>query len=293
MSGGLVGHPGMLAVQQLDAGDHAFVSYGGDYAARDIVTAFAWRGLVQREKVVIFAPPQLAEDEVWARIDAPAALLADARKRGQLTVSSMRALIHPEERFTAARQWQRIEEETEQALDEGYRGLRTYIDMHWVPDLSADVEVMMHRETHADHLFTERPYIEICAYDTRWFAPEVLTAMHQAHPTSLLPHLGALHAGPTPHGVRLVGEADMATREQFNAALRAALADTTDDRQVSLDLSRLVFLSAACAEDLLRLACDASTREPVHVLCRPQQAHLLRRIGAEHLPHLALSEVSC
>ncbi|WP_368396702.1 MEDS domain-containing protein [Streptomyces sclerotialus] len=284
----------MLPVQQLSAGDHAFVSYGSDHAARDIVTTFAWMGLAQQEKVVIFAAPQLDEEEVWARIEAPGRLLAEARKSGQLSVSSMRALIHPHGQFTAARQWQRIEEETEQALDEGYRGLRTYIDMHWVPDLSADVDVMMHRETHADHLFTDRPYTEICAYDTRWFAPEVLEAMHHAHPTSLLPGLGTLHADASPHGVRLVGEADVATREQFNIALREALPSDAEPRQVSIgiDLSRLVFLSAACAEDLLRLTCSASRHEPVRILCRPQQANLLRRVGAEHLSHLVLNEVS-
>ncbi|WP_052865410.1 MEDS domain-containing protein [Streptomyces niger] len=283
----------MLPVQQLSSGDHAFVSYGCDHAARDIVTTFAWMGLAQQEKVVIFAPPQLKEEEVWARIDVPGPLVADARRRGQLAVSSMRTLIHPQDRFTAARQWQRIEEETDQALDEGYRGLRTYIDMHWVPDLSADVDVMMHRETHADHLFADRPYTEICAYDTRWFAPDVLEAMHHAHPTSLLSHTGALHTESSPHGLRLVGEADVATREQFNAALRKTLAGKAQAGQVSVDMSRLVFLSAACAEDLVQLTCDASSPEHVRVLCRPQQAHLLRRVGAEHLSHLVLSEVSC
>ncbi|MFI9025168.1 MEDS domain-containing protein [Streptomyces sp. NPDC053560] len=282
----------MLPVQQLRAGDHAFVSYGCDHAARDIVTTFAWTGLARQEKVVIFARPQLAEREVWARIDVPGPLVADARRCGQLAVSSMRALIHPHEQFTAARQWQRIEEETDQALAEGYRGLRTYIDMHWVPDLNADVAVMMHRETHADHLFADRPYTEICAYDVRWFAPDVLEAMHHAHPTSLLSRTGALYAEASPHGLRLVGEADMATREQFHAALRETLASSTRARQVSVDMSRLVFLSAACAEDLVQLTRSASSSGPVRILCRPEQAHLLRCVGAENLSHLVLREVS-
>ncbi|GAA0466389.1 MEDS domain-containing protein [Streptomyces olivaceiscleroticus] len=194
---------------------------------------------------------------------------------------------------SASRKRQRIEEETEQALTEGYRGLRTYIDTHWVPALSSDVGTMIHRETHADHLFSDRPYTETCAYDTRWFAPDVLNAMHHAHPTSLLPSTGALHTGSSPHGLRLVGEADMATREQFNAALRGTLEGSHQARQVSIDMSRLVFLRAACAEDLVQLTLSASASPPVHVLCRPQQAHLLRRIGAEHPPHLVLSEVSC
>ncbi|MEB8339332.1 MEDS domain-containing protein [Streptomyces endophyticus] len=282
---------GTIPVQQLRAGDHAFVGYDDDDAGRDVASAFAWSGLAQREKVMVFAAPQLAEDEVWNRLDAPGPLLGAARDRGQLVVTSMRTLIHPAHDFTPERQWERIEEETDLALKEGYRGLRTYIDMHWVGELNADVAVMMHRESHAHHLFTGRPYTEICAYDSRWFAPEVLTAMHEAHPCRLLPRLGALHTEQVGTIVRLAGEADIATRDQFIVAVREGLARSADAGRLTVDLSQVIFLSAACAVDLLRLAVSAA-HDLIEVRCHPTAARILRRVHAESLPNLLISEVS-
>ncbi|MFD5699812.1 MEDS domain-containing protein [Streptomyces lasiicapitis] len=282
---------GTIPVQQLRAGDHAFVGYDDDDAGRDVVAGFAWAGLAKRERVMVFAAPQVDEDEVWNRLDAPGPLLGAARDRGQLVVSSMRALIHPARTFTPERQWQRIEEETDRALADGYRGLRTYIDMHWVADLDADVATMMYRESHAEHLFSGRPYTEICAYDSRWFAPEVLTAMHRAHPCRLLPHLGALHTEHTDDAVRLAGEADISTREQFVAALREGLARSADAGRLTVDLSRLSFLSVACTMDLLRLA-GSATHDRIEVRCQPTVARILRRVDVGPLPGLRVSEVS-
>lgn len=282
---------GTVPVQQLRPGDHAFVIYGDDDAGRDVVSAFAWTGLVKREKVMVFAAPQLDEGEVWSLLDAPGALLGAARERGQLVVSSMRALIHPEDGFTPDRQWQRITQETDRALAQGYRGLRAYIDMHWVGDLNADVEVMMYRESHAHHLFNERPYTEICAYDSRWFTPGVLAAMHQAHPCRLLPRLGILHVEHGDRVVKLAGEAGLATHEQFIGAVREGLRRCGEVRQLAVDLSGLVFLSTACAVDLLRLVLGHPDG-PVQVRCGPVPARILALAGAGHVPHLTLSEVS-
>lgn len=282
---------GTIPVQHLRAGDHAFVSYADDDAGRDVVSAFAWAGLVKREKVMVFAAPQLDEDVVWGRLDAPGVLLESAREQGQLVLSSMRALIHPHGAFTPDRQWERITEETDKALAEGYSGLRTYIDMHWVGDLGADVEVMMHRESHAQHLFTDRPYTEICAYDGRWFNSRVLSAMHEAHPCRLLPRLGDLHVEQADGVVQLTGEADIATREQFIGAVREGLRRSGNSRTLTVDLSGLVFLGVACAVDLLRLVREHPHGQ-VRVHCPPTPARLLRRAGADQVPHMVIREVS-
>ncbi|MEU6993488.1 MEDS domain-containing protein [Streptomyces sp. NPDC046465] len=281
---------GTIPVQHLRAGDHAFVSYADDDAGRDVVSAFAWAGLVKKEKVMVFAAPHQVEEQVWSSLEGPGALLRTAREQGQLVFGSMRGLIHPQADFTPDRQWQRITEETDRAVAEGYSGLRTYIDMHWVGDLEADVGVMMHRESHAEHLFTDRPYTEICAYDSRWFTPDVLTAMHEAHPCRLLSRLGALHVEHTAGVVRLVGEADLATREQFMGAVREGLRRSAAAPSLTVDLTGLVFLGAASAVDLLRLVL-AHAHGPVDIHCPPAAARLLCRAGADEVPHLVISEV--
>ncbi|GAA0480229.1 hypothetical protein GCM10010361_51280 [Streptomyces olivaceiscleroticus] len=283
----------LIPVHHMRPGDHAFVSYDNDEARWDVLTAFTRLGLARGERVIVFPRPGLPEEEVLARLDFPHRTTATARIEGQLVLSSMRRLISPDHVFTADRQWSRLREETAQAVAEGYTGLRTFIDMHWVPELDADVRTMMHRESHAEDLFTGRPYSEICAYDRRWFTPEVLTAMAEAHPRNLLEKLGTLRTERTPDGaLRFVGEADAATKRPFLTALELALVQSTGAGRLTLDLIPLHFLSVGCATGLLTRVQDASGHHRVEVRCGPVQLRLLHQLGATSIPRLTLSEVA-
>lgn len=186
--------PGVIPVQRMAPGDHAYVGYDHDAGWTDVLNAYVQGGLARGERVMVLADPALGDDEVVDRLCAGRTGRAEAVRRRQLVTTSMRQLIAPDRRFTVERQLSRIEEETELALNQRYSGLRTFIDMRWVADLDAGTDLMSHRETHAQRLFTGRPYSEICAYDSRCFTAEVLDAMHLAHPCDLLARPGMLRA---------------------------------------------------------------------------------------------------
>ncbi|GAA0479713.1 MEDS domain-containing protein [Streptomyces olivaceiscleroticus] len=279
---------GTLPVQRMRSGDHAFCRYAAR-PAWDLVAAFVWRGLERGERVLVCPPPQTGQDEARAHLEEYGAPLDFACERGQLEFSSMRRLLHPAPRFTAARQWQRIREETEQALANRYSGLRTYLDMHWVSDLGADVEEVVAGEANAAHLFTARPYSEVCAYDTGAFEPAVLAAVRAAHPQDLLEAPGMLRALHTAGRVRLIGEADLATRVDWLAELREAFTRVAPGGGLVVDLSRLHFLSVGCASDLLNLATDAR-HDRIEVRLDRHQAGLLVRLGCHYLRHVVLVE---
>ncbi|MET9515215.1 MEDS domain-containing protein [Streptomyces sp. NPDC002994] len=283
-------HPGLMPVQGMRAGDHAFLSYEDDETNWDALITYTRTGLARGEKVIIFAAPQLDPDVVRTRLDGTSRLLAEARGRGQLTHSSMRALIRPDRGFTPERQWERLREETALAVAQGYQGLRAFIDMHWVADLDADVETMMYRESHAEHLFEGRPYNEICSYDRRAFDDDVLDAMSDAHPRSLLDTLGELRIVHSEGSVRLAGEADHATRDPFLTALRDALGRTAGIRRLLVDLMPLHFLGVRCALDLIDHIAGAAGHDGVEVRCGAAQAGLLRRLGSEQVRRLTLTE---
>ncbi|WP_234440441.1 MEDS domain-containing protein [Streptomyces rimosus] len=273
-------------------GDHAFVSYDDDEVRWEVVTAFVRLGLAQGEKVILFPDPWLPESEVLARLDFTGRSTVTARERGQLVLSSMRGLIRPDVRFTPERQLGRLSAETARAADEGFTGLRSFIDMRWVPDLHADVRVMMHRETHADALFEGRPYSEICAYDRRWFDREVLYAMDRAHPRSLVERLGTLRTVRGADGsLCFVGEADAGARADFTVALELALSGSAGARRLTVDLTRLHFLSVGCAATLLALAERAAGHDAVEVRCHHPQARTLQRLGADSVSRLFVTEV--
>ncbi|MEU1539604.1 MEDS domain-containing protein [Actinacidiphila glaucinigra] len=292
----------VVPVQRMRPGDHAFVSYDGDDTRWDVLAAFARLGLAAGERVMVFAAPGVPDPEVLAHL-GPAddagrpgdadAWVRSARRSGQLVLSSMRELISPEDEFTAVRQQGRLTEETDRAVRDGYAGLRAYIDMHWVRDLGAPIDAMVHRETHADHLFAGRPYAEVCAYDRRWFAGDVLDAMAQAHPRNLLARLGALYATRTEGRLRLLGEADLGTRERFHGVVADTLRRTAEGGHLVLALRDLHFLDVGCAAELLTLVAAAGERGVrVEVRCSAFHLALLRRLGAAALPGLTLIGVS-
>ncbi|TJZ44071.1 hypothetical protein FCH28_31180 [Streptomyces piniterrae] len=282
----------LIPVQHLRPGDHAFVSYGDDEVRWEVVTAFVRLGLARGEKVLVLPCPGVPGEEVLARIDFPSHSTALARERGQLVLSSMREVIAPDAEFTAARQMARLRAETERATAEGYTGLRAFIDMGWVAALGADVGTMAHRETHADALFAGRPYTEICAYDRRRFDRETVAAMERAHPRALLERLGSLRAvRDAEDALRFIGEADAANRAAFTRSLEIALARTAPSRRLTVDLTRLHFLSVGCATALLAGVSGAVGHELVEVRCDRGQARMLRRLGAGAVPRLAATEV--
>jgi anti-anti-sigma regulatory factor len=280
-----------LAVEQMRLGDHAFAHYGDDNARWGVPAVFTQRGLGQGEKVIILGDPAVPHDEAYQRMAAFGGRAEQARDRGQLVFSSMRALIHPDRTFTARRQLSRLREETARARWEGYAGLRAFIDMAWVRDLGMDVEGVMRREKSAGGLFTSRRYAEICSYDRRSFAPAVAEEMRVSHPVALLERPGELQARRSHGEVHLIGDGDVLTRERFRDAIQALLRPASGGR-VLVDLSRLCFLSAGCAGDLLRLAAQADGYERVVIRCSGMHARTLHYLGAARIRRLVLDELA-
>jgi anti-anti-sigma regulatory factor len=161
--------------------------------------------------------------------------------------------------------------------------------MAWVQDLGMDVEGVLRREKHADSLFESQQYAEICSYDRRKFDPEVVEDMRVSHPVALLERPGDLQAHHAPGELYLVGDADMATGDIFRAAVSVAF-EAPPGRQALVDLTRVCFLSAGCAGDLLRLIGQTGACDKVVVRCCTPQAQILRRLRAMWTDGLVLEE---
>jgi anti-anti-sigma regulatory factor len=270
-------------------GDHAFAHYADDDVRWEVPAAFAHRGLARGEKVIVMMAPACSADDALARLAAYGGGAEAARASGQLAFSSMRELIKPDKSFTALRQMSRLREETERACRQGFAGLSTIIDMAWVHDLGTDVEDVMHREKHANALFGGGRYAEICTYDRRCFDPDVVEEMRLSHPVTLLERPGDLQAHHAPGELYLIGDADAATVDIFRAAVRLAF-EAPKGGQVLVDLTRLCFMSAGCAGDLLRLIGMASACDKVVVRCRPPQMRILCRLRVMWTERLELAE---
>jgi anti-anti-sigma regulatory factor len=277
-----------LAVDQVRLGDHAFVAYADDEGGWPIAAAFAGQGYAAGDKVIIVPAPAVSREEAGGRVAALDGMLGQALAGGHVICAGMRELIGPGRGFSAPRQLALLREAAGQARREGYRGLRLFVDMRWTHDLGVDVESMMAWEGGAHSLFASGEFAAVCGYDRRAFAAPVVEAMWAGHPVALLERPGELRGYRSARGCHLIGDADIATRSSFRAAVTAAL-DSAGER-VLVDLSRLCFLSAGCAGDLIRLTAAADCQQVV-VRCSSAQAGLLRQLGAASVPGLVLDRL--
>jgi MEDS: MEthanogen/methylotroph, DcmR Sensory domain len=278
-----------LAVDQVRLGDHAFFSYADGDARWEVAAAFAGIGHAAGDKVIIVPDPAVSGPDAGDRIAALDGTLDQALADGHVICASMREIISPDRRFSPPRQLVRLRDAAGQARRDGYGGLRLFVDMTWTHDLGVDAESMMAWESGAHELFGSGEFAAICSYDRHAFAPPVVEAMWAGHPLALLDRPGALRGYRSALGCHLIGDADIATRASFMAAITAAL--DVDPGCVLLDLSRLCFLSVGCASDLLRLVAAAHCGQVV-VRCSGAQARLLRRLDSASLPALALEQVA-
>jgi hypothetical protein len=278
-----------LAVERMRLGDHAFAQHADDDVRWEVPAAFTHRGLAHGEKVIVMMDPACSADDAFERLAACGGCAEEARASGQLAFSSVRELIGPDKPFTVRRQLGRLREETELACQQGFAGLRTVIDMAWVQDLGTDLDDVIRREKHAGPLFASRRYAEICTYDRRCFEPGVVEEMRLSHPVALLERPGDLRAHHAPGELYLIGDADVVTGDIFRAAVSRAF-EAPPGRQASVDLTRLCFLSAGCAGDLLLLIGQANECDRVLVRCRPPQARILRRLRAMWTKGMELEE---
>ena len=281
-----------FAVDQVRLGDHAFAHYSNDDLRWEAAAVFAVQGLALGEKVVIIAGSAEPVAQARRHLAANTGPRESALASGQLVFTTMQAFVGSGHAFTAEWQLRCIREEKKRARRAGFAGLRAFIDMTWVNAQGIDHAAIMHRETHADEVFVDGRYAEICSYDRRVFPPEVVEAMRAEHPVALLERPGDLSAFSSADGVHFVGDADLATREFFRTTLVTALSGVPDRRSVLVDLSRLCFLSAGCAGDLLGLALLAGDSERVVVRCSPHHARTLQRLGAAQISRLVLAELT-
>ncbi|MFD7663040.1 MEDS domain-containing protein [Streptomyces sp. NPDC059788] len=285
-------HARIVSVERLRPGDHAFASYTDEESRWATIGSFTQTGISRGERVLLFADPALPETTVLEHLEAYGPPVGPPLECGQLKLLTMDQMWRPAT-ISVERQMAGLRREVEEALDEGYATVRSAIDMAWVASYGADIERVLWRESEGCHpLFADAHYTEICTYDETRFDDDVLGRAAVGHPTALLRRPGTLLARPftedgerDTYGLRLVGEADLSTREEFNDALRR-VADSAAPRVV-LDLTELSFLDVYCARAVLLLAAADEAKHLV-IRCGGIHAHTFLLLGALDIPQLTV-----
>jgi hypothetical protein len=275
-------------VDRLQPGDHAFFAYSDDETRWEILALFTQQGFARDEKVGLLVDVGHSPGWVAERVAGGAAAGQRALRDGRLTVSNAPRFERGE--FDAARLVEGARRRLDTVLAEGYTGLRSASEMSLalapIEHLgqAVEYEIALHASLFSGQ--TAR-YTALCYWDERLFGgTDAMKEARSVHPVIVLGRLGALHATVSGNRVSITGESDLASRTEFDEALRslAGLPGTT----LVLDITDLSFFDAHSAAAVVRLAAGLTPPRRLDVHCRSAQRRLLHVLGGRSLEQLSI-----
>ncbi|MGW6055983.1 MEDS domain-containing protein [Streptomyces sp. NPDC055189] len=277
-----------VSVTRMNSGDHACLGFSDDESRWELRAAYADIGLSRGEQVIFFTDRGTTPAIAAEQLSAGGFRMGPALMDGRLVVVDEVPGYAPATGFDPDERAQMWVELTDKARHGGFSGLRIVGDMGWAAEPGVDHDLLVAYEAGLSPLFAKIGFTAVCEYDLRKFDEGVLDRIHHAHPKRVLRHLGALEITRCGAELRIAGDVDLATREEFDSALAHALAGP--GRPHVLDLSELCFLDIHGASTLVRLARRLPHDHLLAVRCPPAQDKALRLCGAAEVPQLVLGE---
>jgi len=282
-------HGRAVGVDRLQPGDHAFLGYDDQDTLWEILSVFTQQGFARAEKVGLLVDVGHSPGWVAARVAGGTAAAARALRSGQLVVSNTPRFARGG--FDAGRLVEGARRRLDTVLAEGFSGLRSASEMSLALapidhlDQAVEYEIALHAS-----LFSARQgarFTALCYWDERLFGgTDAMKEARSVHPVILLDRLGTLHATASGNRVSLTGESDLASRTEFDEALRslAGLPAAT----LVLDITDLSFFDAHSAGAVVRLAAGLTAPRRLEVHCRSTQRRLLHLLGGRSLEQLSI-----
>ncbi len=246
-------------MSRFTAGDHVCVAFDGGDELLEAVADSARCALENGEKAVCYTA-QFLPLAVEATLEASDLRMRAGLDSGQVVIASVHdahlvtGQFDPERTITAWR------EKIGQARQDGFAGIRVIADMSWAADIApARVNRLAWYEAQLNRVFAAGFATVLCMYDRRLFTQAQLNAYAPAHTASARAESGVLRqlriAHTTdPRGLRLSGEADLATAVAVEAVLAGLPEDVPGDGPLVIDLSGLAFADVGTITSLVRTA---------------------------------------
>jgi signal transduction histidine kinase len=169
---------------KLKPGDHLCCLYGSEEEHRALLSPFIRHGLERHEKVLY-----IADDHTTAQIldylRADGVETNPFLKQGQLCFISGDASDTHAGAFEPERMIALLRSQTERALAQGYKGLRTTDEMSWVLKGLPGSERIIEYEASLNTFIPESQCLALCQYDRRKFDPTLLLDVLATHPLAV------------------------------------------------------------------------------------------------------------
>lgn len=250
-------HPRTRAVGVLSHGDHSSLLYSSVREQMDVTAALVKDALVRNERVICVGEPAYAERASSAFGKTGARAIAN----GQLLLENSAETYMREGRFDAERMLRHYSASINDAVADGYSGLRVAADMSWAGIVPESGEDLIRYEHTLDSVLEKYPAVVVCQYDRRIFSEAALASLQAAHNSEARPN--PLHESMQlsiereydPHGLRVAGEIDISNRAAFRSAIAQLAA--SPEQHIVVDLAGVEYMDAASIAALALAALNA------------------------------------
>jgi ABC-type transporter Mla MlaB component len=277
-------------ITELDADDHACLTFGESEELFDLTAAFVRDGLAAGLKVM------------WLSDDAPGPVITELTRRGiaagpaidagRLVADGYEGALLAGQVFRADAAVGWLEGELASSREQGFAGLRVAVDMSWALRPVAGIEELPRFEEGIAGVLAGTTASVLCQYDRDRFDPVTLASVAGFHTrtvaaaTYYADALLRICRQYAPAGIRAAGELDYQAEEPLALALAEAV---RMDGDVAINLSGLAFIDARCTllvADAARAI--AASGRAVTVQCVPGVANGFTRLGIAGLPGVRL-----
>lgn len=172
-------------IEDLRPGDHLCVIYRDDDEHRIVLSDYLRRGLEAGERVVYIVDARTAR-QIRGYLRDVGINVRDAERGGQLLFLTRDDAYTREGVFDPHRMISLLRQETQQALDEGFVGLRVTGEMTWALRGLPGSERLIEYETLLNEFFPGSACIGLCQYDARRFPADILLGVLRTHPIAVV-----------------------------------------------------------------------------------------------------------
>ncbi len=174
-----------LSLQEIAPGKHLCHLYETEAEYKAVTATFIAQGLRKGEKV-IYALDAHPTDVVLACLREAGVDTDAAQHSGQLSLVTAHSVYIPQGVFQPDAVLARVAEHLEEALAEGYPGLRGLGEMSWVFQSAYGAERLLEYEARLNELFASNQLTLLCQYDRRRFGPATLLGALRTHPLAII-----------------------------------------------------------------------------------------------------------
>ena len=277
-------------ITELEADDHACLTFGESEELFDLTAAFVRDGLAAGLKVMWLSDD--AHGPVITELPRRGIAAEPAMAAGRLTADGCEGALLAGQVFRADAAVSWLTGELASSRDQGFAGLRVAVDMSWALRPVTGVEELPRFEEGIAGVLAGTAASVLCQYDRDRFDPVTLASVAGFHTRSVAAAtyyadaLLRICRQYAPPGIRAAGELDYQAEEPLALALAEAV---RLDGDVVINLSGLTFIDARCTllvADAARAI--ASSGRAVTVQCVPGVGKGFTRLGIARVPGLRL-----